>query len=36
MPLSVTLYAIGVWFLVGMFVGAGWTFGALVVGKILR
>lgn len=36
MPTTITLYQIGVWFLVGFFTGAGWTLGAWVITKIVN
>lgn len=36
MPSSISLFAVGIWFAVGLFTGAGWTFGAWIVGRILR
>ncbi len=36
MPGTVTLYQIGVWCCVGFFTGAGWTFGAWVISRLLR
>ncbi len=36
MPSTISLYAIGVWFAVGVFVGAGWTVGTWIVGKLTR
>ncbi len=32
MPNTITLYAVGVWFVVGFFVGAGWALG----GRLFR
>ena len=36
MPSTVNLYAIGVWFCVGFFTGAGWAIAASLVGRVLR
>ena len=36
MPTTVTLYEMGVWFLVGFSTGVGWAFGTAVVARILR
>lgn len=34
MPTEITLYAVGVWFCVGFFVGCGWAVGAKLVQKL--
>jgi hypothetical protein len=34
--MTISLYSVGVWFAVGFFVGAGWAFGAWIVGRITR
>lgn len=36
MPDTISLYHVGVWFGVGVFTGAGWTLGSLIIGRILR
>jgi hypothetical protein len=36
MPTTVSLYAIGVWFAVGLFTGLGWALGHWVIAKLLR
>lgn len=36
MPSTLSLYEVGVWFVVGFCTGAGWALGAWLVGKILR
>lgn len=36
MPNTITLYQLGVWTCVGLFTGAGWTFGTWLVSRILR
>jgi hypothetical protein len=36
MPLTLSLYGLVVWFLVGLFVGAGWTFGAWLISRLTR
>lgn len=36
MPDVISLYSIAVWFAVGVFVGAGWTLGVWVVGKVVK
>lgn len=33
MPSVITLYACGVWFCVGFFVGLGWALGARLIAK---
>jgi hypothetical protein len=35
MPVTVSLYLIGVWFCVGFFTGAGWAIAAWLVGRTL-
>jgi hypothetical protein len=35
MPMTITLYLIGVWFCVGFFAGAGWTLAAHLIGRLL-
>lgn len=34
MPTTISLYAIGVWFLVGFFTGVGWALGARLVSRL--
>ena len=36
MPTAVTLYLVGVWFLVGFFTGLGWALASWLVGRIMR
>lgn len=36
MPTTISLIAIGIWFCVGFFTGAGWTLGAWLIGRITR
>ena len=35
MPVTITLYLIGVWFCVGFFTGLGWAIASWVVGRTL-
>lgn len=35
MPETISLYAIGVWFCVGFFVGIGWVFGTKLAASLL-
>ena len=35
MPATVTLRAVAVWFLVGLFVGAGWATGTWIITRLL-
>lgn len=35
MPTVLSLYAMAVWFCVGLATGAGWTLGSWVVGRIV-
>jgi hypothetical protein len=35
MPTEITLYAVGVWFVVGLCVGAGWTLGSRIVTRLV-
>jgi len=35
MPTTVSLYACGVWILVGVCTGAGWAFGHWLIGRLL-
>ncbi len=36
MPMTISLYAFGVWICVGIAVGFGWAFGSWLFGKIAR
>jgi hypothetical protein len=36
MPVTISLYAVGVWVCVGFFTGLGWTLGAWLVGRVTR
>ena len=36
MPMTISVYAVGVWFFVGFATGAGWALGTAVVARILR
>lgn len=35
MPMTVSLYLIGVWFCVGFFTGCGWALALWLVGRLL-
>lgn len=35
MPMTISLFAIGVWFCVGFFTACGWTLGAWLVNRIV-
>jgi hypothetical protein len=35
MPVTISLYSIGVWFCVGFFTGCGWALGQWIVGRVL-
>ena len=34
MPTAVTLYAIGTWFCVGFFTGAGWALASILIARL--
>jgi hypothetical protein len=34
MPTDVTIYLVGVWFVVGLVTGAGWTLGAVIITRL--
>ena len=36
MPTTISLYAVGVWFAVGLFTGLGWSLGAWLIARLLR
>ncbi len=36
MPTMISLQDVGIWFVVGLATGAGWTLGAWLIGRLLK
>ncbi len=36
MPVTMSAYAVLVWFVVGLSTGSGWTLGAWIIGRLLN